>query len=247
VNVIKGAGIGVVFGLLFCAYSLAFYYGSILIENKEMKGGDVVNVLFAIIMGAFNLGNAAPKFAAFGKAQGAATKIFEAIDRQPLIPADSTDGKKLDTISGEIEFRNVNFTYPSRPDVPILKNFCLKVPAGKTVALVGESGSGKSTTVGLIERFYDCASGSVLIDGVDVKELNVKWLRQHVGIVSQEPVLFNRSIKQNVAFGILGTQRADEIKDIDNIPDCIQQEIVKACKEANAHEFISRLPSGNFS
>ena len=132
--------------------------------------------------------------------------MFQTIDRVPSIDSQDPSGLKPETVVGEIELTNVNFSYPSRPDVPIVKNLSLKFPAGKTAALVGASGSGKSTIVSLVERFYDPLDGKVTLDGVDLRDLNVKWLRSQIGLVSQEPVLFATTIRGNVEHGLIGTK-----------------------------------------
>ncbi len=138
-------------------------------------------------------------------------------------------GEKLDTVKGEIEFRDVHFSYPSRLEVEVFQGLSLKVPAGKTVALVGASGGGKSTTVHLLERFYDVKSGSITVDGVDIRSLNLKWLREQIGLVSQEPKLFAQSIRENIAIGL---------------PGATQEQIEEAARKANAHDFITSFPSG---
>jgi len=130
-------------------------------------------------------------------------------------------------LEGNIKFENVHFNYPSRQDVKILQGLSLEVPKGKTVALVGSSGCGKSTCVQLVQRFYDPHSGTVKIDGIDIKDLNIGWLRDHIGVVGQEPVLFDMTITENIR---LGKQ------------DATDEEIEKACKEANAYNFIMKLP-----
>ena len=126
-------------------------------------------------------------------------------------------------------FRNIFFKYPSRPDVKVLNGLTLDVPAGKTVALVGSSGCGKSTCIQLVQRFYDPAEGEVTLDGVDIRRLNVGWLRDNIGVVSQEPVLFDCSIKENIRFGRI---------------DATDHEIDIACQQANAYDFIQKLPKG---
>ncbi|NWH15512.1 MDR1 protein, partial [Grus americana] len=131
-------------------------------------------------------------------------------------------------IKGNLEFQNVYFNYPSRPDVEILKGLNLKVSCGQTVALVGGSGCGKSTTVQLIQRFYDPKEGMVTIDGQDIKTLNVRYLREIIGVVNQEPVLFATTIAENIRYGR---------------EDVTMEEIEKATKEANAYEFIMKLPN----
>ena len=125
----------------------------------------------------------------------------------------------------------VHFVYKSILDIPILKDLSIKVKAGMSVAFVGPSGSGKSTTIQLIQRFYDTLSGQVLLDGQDVRAYNLKSLREQIGVVSQEPVLFNTTIRKNLLLGALDDKVSDEM-------------LVRACKAANCHDFISALPDG---
>ncbi|KAJ3207855.1 Multidrug resistance protein 1 [Clydaea vesicula] len=232
-----GLNIGIVFFLMFGSYSLAFWYGSTLIVNGVMTGGTVLNVFFAIIIGAFSLGNAGPGISAMSVAKGAAFKIFSTIDRQSEIDSSSNLGEIPTTFTGDVEFKNIDFHYPSREDVPILKNFSLKVKTGQTVALVGSSGSGKSTIVKLLERYYNPIKGEVLLDGKDIKSLNVKWLRENLGFVGQEPVLFSTTIKQNLLYG-LPTSMANLSKEE------IDTKLKNALEQANAWNFISKLPNG---
>ena len=128
-----------------------------------------------------------------------------------------------------MEFKDISFLYPTRPDVKILDGFNLNIEVGKTYALVGPSGCGKSTVIQLLQRFYDPSTGEVLVGGKDVRTLNVKWLRQHIGVVSQEPVLFDTTIAENILYGK---------------EDATQEEVKKAAANANAHDFISKLPDG---
>ncbi|GFS31036.1 ABC transporter family protein [Actinidia rufa] len=130
---------------------------------------------------------------------------------------------------GEVQFKHVEFAYPSRPETTIFKDFNLLVPAGLTVALVGGSGSGKSTVVALLQRFYDPLGGEILLDGVAIDKVQLRWLRSQMGLVSQEPALFATTIKENILFG-------KEDADMD--------EVVAAAKASNAHNFISQLPQG---
>jgi len=170
--------------------------------------------------------------------RGAAAKLFATIERIPQIDSADQGGLKPEKVIGEITLEDVKFSYPSRLDVPILKGLSINFPAGKTAALVGASGSGKSTIVSLIERFYDPTSGTVKLDGVDLRELNIKWLRSHVGLVSQEPTLFATTIKGNVAHGLIGTpyEKASEEEKFKLIKE--------ACIKSNADGFISKLPQG---
>ncbi|KAF3456696.1 hypothetical protein FNV43_RR01350 [Rhamnella rubrinervis] len=164
------------------------------------------------------------------KAKDSATSIFSILDGKPKIDSSSDEGTTLPTIKGDIEFEHVSFKYPTRPDIQIFRDFCLSIPSGKTVALVGESGSGKSTAISLIERFYDPDSGGVTLDGVEIKKLKLSWLRQQMGLVSQEPVLFNETIRDNIAYGKQG--------------DVTEEEMISVTKAANAHDFVSSLPDG---
>ena len=145
----------------------------------------------------------------------------------PPIDITSDVGISPDHVEGKVEFKDVAFTYPSRPDVLVLENFSVEANVGKTLALVGPSGCGKSTTVQLIQRFYDVDEGTVLLDGKDLRHLNLRWLRRHIGVVSQEPVLFGTTIAENIRYGREGVT---------------QEEVVAAAKAANAHDFIMSLP-----
>ncbi|EAZ11523.1 hypothetical protein OsJ_01389 [Oryza sativa Japonica Group] len=224
-----GLGMGTVMVLLFCGYSLGIWYGAKLILLKGYTGAKVMNVIFAVLTGSLALGQASPSMKAFAGGQAAAYKMFETINRKPEIDAYSTTGMKPDDIRGDIEFRDVYFSYPTRPDEQIFRGFSLSIPSGTTVALVGQSGSGKSTVISLIERFYDPQLGDVLIDGVNLKEFQLRWIRSKIGLVSQEPVLFAASIKENIAYGK------------DNATD---QEIRAAAELANASKFIDKMPQG---
>ncbi|CCA75810.1 probable Leptomycin B resistance protein pmd1 [Serendipita indica DSM 11827] len=238
--VINGLGLGVFFFVIYSAYGLAFSFGTTLLLRGEVDVGVIVNVFLAILIGSFSLAMLAPELTAISNARGAASKLFATIDRVPPIDSASPDGLKphRDSIKGEIVVEDVRFNYPSRPDVPILKGVTLTFPPGKTAALVGASGSGKSTIVALVERFYDPLEGRVLLDGTDIRELNVKWLRSQIGLVSQEPTLFATTIRGNVEHGLIGTG-------MENLPDEERFAKVKeACIKANADGFISALPDG---
>ncbi|KAG0005809.1 Multidrug resistance protein 1 [Modicella reniformis] len=226
-----GIGLGVFMLILFCTYGLAFWFGSQEVYKGNMLPGDVLSVFMGMIIGAFALGNIGPNVSSFASAQGAAYSIFQTIDRVPTIDSSNPDGAKPENVEGHIVVRDLDFHYPSRPDVPILKKMNIEVKPGQTVALVGHSGSGKSTIVGLVERFYDPIAGSITLDGIEIKDWNVTYLRDTIGIVSQEPILFNATIKQNIAYGI----RKDQAEPTD-------EEIQNACRLSNAHDFIMKLP-----
>uniref|UniRef100_A0A4X1SXN1 ATP binding cassette subfamily B member 1 n=1 Tax=Sus scrofa TaxID=9823 RepID=A0A4X1SXN1_PIG len=220
--------IGAAFLLIYASYALAFWYGTTLVLSNEYTIGQVLTVFFSVLIGAFSVGQASPSIEAFANARGAAYEIFKIIDSKPSIDSYSKNGHKPDNIKGNLEFRNVHFSYPSRNEVKILKGLNLKVESGQTVALVGNSGCGKSTTVQLMQRLYDPTEGVVSIDGQDIRTINVRYLREIIGVVSQEPVLFATTIAENIRYGR------------ENVT---MEEIEKAVKEANAYDFIMKLPN----
>ncbi|KAH7318851.1 P-loop containing nucleoside triphosphate hydrolase protein [Rhizoctonia solani] len=234
--VFQGCGMGVFFFVVYAAYGLAFHFGTTLNIQGYADAGTVISVFTSIFIGSFSLTLLAPDQQAVSQACGAAAKLFQTIDRVPPIDSLSDEGLKLESPGpGKIELHNVRFEYPSRPGVHILKDLTLTFEAGKTTALVGTSGSGKSTVVALIERFHDPLSGSVLLDGVDLKDLNVRWLRSQIGLVAQEPTLFATTIEENVARGLIGSK-------YDSIVQERRRLVIEACERANAKEFIERLP-----
>ncbi|KAK7365105.1 hypothetical protein VNO80_13919 [Phaseolus coccineus] len=224
----KGLAIGSN-GVVFAIWAFISYYGSRLVMYHGAKGGTVFAVGAAIALGGLALGAGLSNVKYFSEASTAGERIMEVIKRVPKIDSDNMAGEILEEVSGEVEFVHVDFVYPSRPDSVILNDFCLRVPAGKTVALVGGSGSGKSTVISLLQRFYDPVEGEIRVDGVAIHKLQLKWLRSQMGLVSQEPALFATSIKENILFGR---------------EDATEEEVVEAAKASNAHTFISQLPQG---
>ena len=174
-----------------------------------------------------SLGQTSPCLNAFAAGQAAAYKMFETINRKPPMDPYDTSGTVLADIRGEIELKNVYFKYPARPDVQIFSGFSLSVPSGKTAALVGQSGSGKSTVISLLERFYYPDAGEVLIDGINLKKFRLGWIREKIGLVSQEPILFGARIKENISYGK---------------KEATDEEIREAIERANAAKFIDKLP-----
>ncbi|KAJ1560285.1 GTPase-activating protein, partial [Cladochytrium tenue] len=237
---VTGAGFGFLFCFIFLSYALAFYYGSILLESNSVDGGTIVNVMFAVLIGAMSLGQIAPELQAFAFGIGAGSKIFATLDRKPPIDSLDPTGDKIPDgeVHGHIELKDVEFTYPTRPDVKVLKKFSLVAHPGSTVALVGQSGSGKSTIIQLLERFYDPDAGEIFIDGHSIKELQISWLRRQIGYVAQEPTLFEGSVADNVALGLVGTPMEK------TAGDERLRLVQDACRIANAHDFVSALPNG---
>ncbi|XP_010273385.1 PREDICTED: ABC transporter B family member 9 [Nelumbo nucifera] len=226
---VSGMGLGTVLVIIFSSYGLAVWYGSKLIIEKGYNGGQVINVIISLMTGGMSLGQASPCLNAFAAGQAAAYKMFETIKRKPLIDAYDTSGIVLEDIKGDVELKDVYFSYPARPNVQIFSGFSLRIPSGATTALVGQSGSGKSTVISLVERFYDPQAGEVLIDAVNLKKLQLRWIRSKIGLVSQEPILFATTIKENILYG----------KD-----DATHEEIRTAIELANAARFIDKLPQG---
>uniref|UniRef100_A0AAQ4S6E1 ATP-binding cassette sub-family B member 5 n=1 Tax=Gasterosteus aculeatus aculeatus TaxID=481459 RepID=A0AAQ4S6E1_GASAC len=222
---------GINFLMIYLSYALAFWYGSTLILKEEYTIGTVLTVFFVVLIGAFTVGQTSPNIQTFATARGAAHKVYNIIDHKPTIDSYSEAGFKPDSITGNIEFKNIHFSYPSRPDTEILHDLSLSVKSGQTIALVGSSGCGKSTTIQLLQRFYDPHEGSVSVDGHDIRSLNIRYLREMIGVVSQEPVLFATTIAENIRYGRL---------------DVTDQEITQAAKEANAYNFIMGLPNQKF-
>ncbi|KAL2457360.1 ABC transporter B family member 19 [Forsythia ovata] len=225
----KGAGMGIIYLVTYSTWALAFWYGSILVAKGELTGGAAIACFFGVNVGGRGLALSLSYFAQFAQGTVAASRVFEVIDRIPQIDPYSPEGRKPSSTRGKIEFKGVSFAYPSRPTAPILQSLNLVIPASKTLALVGVSGGGKSTIFALIERFYDPNQGYITLDGHDLRTLQVKWLRDQIGMVGQEPVLFATTILENVMLGKEGATK---------------KEAIKACMAANAHNFICGLPQG---
>ncbi|CAH9090757.1 unnamed protein product [Cuscuta europaea] len=216
-------------GVVYAIWSYMSYYNSRLIMYHGVQGGTAFAVGAAITTGGLAFGSSLSNVKYFSEASAACERMMEVIKRVPKIDSDNRDGHIMDHVSGEVEFKHVQFAYPSRPETTILKNFNLRIPAGKKMALVGGSGSGKSTTVALLQRFYDPLRGEVLLDGISLDKINLKWLRSQMGLVSQEPSLFATTIKENIIFGK---------------EDASMEDVIQAAKAANAHNFISQLHQG---
>lgn len=207
--------------------------GGYLVSTGVLTTGSLISFLFYAVMAAGSMGVFASLFAQLQEALGATTRVFELLDQQPLV-ADAPDAIPLPPIEGRIEFREVSFAYQSAtsngsPAPVVLRDFSLTIEAGEMVALVGPSGAGKSTIASLIPRFYDVSAGSVLIDGYDVRRVQIQSLREQIGIVLQETQLFSGSVRDNIRYGRL---------------EATNEEIEAAARMANAHEFICQLPDG---
>jgi ATP-binding cassette subfamily B (MDR/TAP) protein 1 len=214
---------------MFFALAFLFWFGGWLILRGDIDFEAMFMVLNPVLLSSFGVGMAAQGLGDVGKSKKAVNRVFAIIDRKPSIDCSSESGMKLTHVKGDIEWKNVAFAYPSRPDSQIYTNYSLKIQEGQTLALVGGSGSGKSTAINLIERFYDPLDGSVFLDGHNVRDIHVQSLRNHISMVSQEPVLFGGTIADNIAMGK---------------PNATRAEVEDAAKKANAHAFIMQFPNG---
>ncbi|KAG7335528.1 hypothetical protein KOW79_000221 [Hemibagrus wyckioides] len=231
-NEALGRGIAVFQGLsnivLNCLVLGTIFAGGSLMAHNNMTPGDLMSFLVASQTVQRSLASISILFGQMVRGMSAGARVFEYMTLEPTISL--TGGRQLprESLTGRVDFLNVDFSYPTRPGNQILKNFNLTLPPCKTVAIVGESGGGKSTVAALLERFYDPSCGAVKLDGLDIRTLDPSWLRGHViGFISQEPVLFGTSVMENIRFGK---------------PDATDAEVMAAAKQANAHTFITNFP-----
>ncbi|CAG9824228.1 unnamed protein product [Phaedon cochleariae] len=222
---------------IFACYSLTYWYGVHLIVNdrdlpskeRTYTPSSLVTIFFATLGAMWYFGLAAPLLEILATARAAAQKVFYILDSKPKINKIKDKGRKLYKFQNCIKFDEVYFSYPTRSDVKVLWAFDLQINIGETVALVGNSGCGKSTCVQLLQRFYDPNMGRITIDDIDIKDMNLRWLREKIAVVSQEPALFTTTIAENIRFGKEGA---------------LQEEIEIAAKKAKIHDFILTLPNG---
>ncbi|OQU93656.1 ABC transporter transmembrane domain-containing protein [Cladophialophora immunda] len=238
----KSPNYGVLFSTqYFCVYSaiaLSFWQGFRMFQSGEIESvGKVFTVVLSVTIAATAISSIAPQIQAVTNASSAASELFSVIDKPSLLDPLNPAGAQPSSCGGQIEITGLEFAYPSRPGAQVLRGLTVSIPAGKTTALVGASGCGKSTLVGLLERWYLPTAGHITLDGLELDEYNVRWLRSQIRLVQQEPVLFRGTVFENVAKGFLDEQRA--------FPHEKQMELVReACKASNADEFINELPQG---
>lgn len=230
-NIVSGLSFGVMWVTTFITYALLLWTGiRLMLDPDENYDVIALSAVILNIMGAFRSFGRATHFSeALAMARGSARRVFAIIDRKPMMDIISENGLKPESIDWNIEFKNVIFNYPSRSEVEVLQNVNFTVNKGETVALVGHSGCGKSTVIQLMQRFYDPQNGQILVDGHDLKCLNLSWFRNQIAVVNQEPILFATTIKENILIGNPSSDLA---------------QVIEAAKDANCHDFISLLPDG---
>ncbi|KAJ8683403.1 hypothetical protein QAD02_019195 [Eretmocerus hayati] len=204
------------------------YYGGCMLSDSAISVGSLsAFLLYAAYVG-ISMGGLSSFYSELNKALGASTRLFELIDRKPSIPIEG--GKILDReLLGDIVFKNVSFSYPTRSDFMVLNDFNLHIPKNSNTAVVGPSGSGKSTLASLLLRLYDPITGSVLLDGHDLRELDPFWVKKQIGFVSQEPILFNGTIRENITYGS---------------KDASEDDLLEVAEQANVLEFVQRMTDG---
>ncbi|HRF94443.1 MAG TPA: ABC transporter transmembrane domain-containing protein [Aggregatilineales bacterium] len=212
--------------LVFGSLALILWFGGQEVIAQRLTGGQLISFLFYGITVAGSFGSLVGLYTNFQKAIGSTKRVFELLDTQPSVK-DKPDAQVITNVRGKIAFKDVDFTYDTKQEV--LKGISLEVAEGEILAIVGASGAGKSTTFNLIPRFYDPTSGSVLLDGVDLRDITQASLRENIGIVPQETLLFGGTIRENIRYGKL---------------DATEDEIIAAAKAANAHQFITELTDG---
>ncbi|MES1911089.1 MAG: hypothetical protein MHM6MM_003577 [Cercozoa sp. M6MM] len=215
--------------VMFASYALNFWVGAKLVDGGHNNFQDMMVAVFSFMFVAFGLGQIGQMAPDAAKASTAKDRIFYMVDRSSPLDPNVEEGRTEPLTGGAIEFEDVKFAYPTRPESQVLKGLSFAVPSGCTLALVGQSGSGKSTIVSLLQRFYDVTGGSVKVDGVDVRDMNIQALRRTFGYVQQEPQLFNVSIAENLRYAK---------------PDATQEEMEAAAKAANIHETIIGFQNG---
>jgi len=215
----------------FWCTGLGFYYGGTLMAKGEYDMFQFFVVFSSIIFGAQSAGSVFAFAPDVSKAQRAAADFKTLFDARPEIDAWAQSGEKVQNLDGYIEFKDVHFRYPTRPNQPVLRGLNMSIKPGQYVALVGSSGCGKSTTIQLLERFYDPLAGGIYVDGKEISSLNINSYRKQIALVGQEPTLYSGTIRDNV---VLGAERPG-VK-------LSEDAIIKACKDANIYNFIMSLP-----
>ncbi|CAH1437666.1 unnamed protein product [Lactuca virosa] len=213
-----------------CIWALDFWYAGILICDGQLGAKALFQAYIILVNTGKVIADAGTMTNDLAKGTDAVRSVFAVLDRNSLIEPEDLDGEKPEIITGHIEIHDVDFAYPSRPDIMIFRGFSIDIEVGKSTALVGQSGSGKSTIIGLIERFYDPMKGVVKVDGRDIRLYHLRTLRKYIALVNQEPALFAGTIRENIIYG--ASREVNE------------SEVIEVAKAANAHDFIAVLKDG---
>jgi ATP-binding cassette subfamily B (MDR/TAP) protein 1 len=229
-GIILGTPIGAMELSIWGILSFGMWWGGRLLINGEISLGNMIRVFTLLLFSVIQCSMLMSYLPDFGRAYQASLNILKVIYRKPVMRY--SGGITPNKIEGHVEFKNVSFAYPTRPNLQVLKNFNLTITPGQAVALVGASGSGKSTIVGLIERFYEANSGEIYLDGVNIAEIDPRWIHRNIGIVTQEPTLFAGTIRDNIIYAVSEYRQPTE------------EEVIQAAIAANAHDFITALPDG---
>jgi ATP-binding cassette subfamily B protein len=213
--------------LAFGSVSAVLWFGGRMVMAGDLTVGELATFILYTLIVAMSLSTLADLWSDFARARGAAQRVFELIDREPTV--DPGGGEMLEGVEGTVHFDDVGFAYPVRPEIRVLDEVGLQLEPGRVVALVGPSGAGKSTVAALLLRLYDPNEGAIRLDGRDLRDLDARWVRQQIGTVAQEPVLFSTSVAANIRYGR---------------PEASDAEVEAAARAANAHDFICDLPEG---
>jgi len=236
-GIVAGVGSGVAAGTILFGAAFKYFVGAILFDEGIIEFGDIMRCVLVLIFMAFGITTVSKDATDKAEASVAADRIHKLVTSESAIdPLSKLGDAPLDRPAGKVEFKEVVFAYPARKASKVYKNMSLTIEAGQYVALVGPSGCGKSTLVALLERFYNIDGGQILLDGIDIRKLNVAWLRKNIGLVSQEPVLFSGSVAWNIS---LGLKSADVGGNADSL-----QVVKEAARRANAHTFVSEFEDG---
>ncbi|XP_058525544.1 ATP-binding cassette sub-family B member 10, mitochondrial isoform X3 [Ochotona princeps] len=208
------------------------YKGGLLMGSAHMTVGELSSFLMYAFWVGLSIGGLSSFYSELMKGLGAGGRLWQLMEREPKLPFNEGIILNERSFQGALEFKNVHFAYPARPEALIFQDFSLSIPAGSVTALVGPSGSGKSTVVSLLLRLYDPVSGTINLDGQDIRQLNPAWLRSKIGTVSQEPILFSCSIAENIAYGA------------DNPTSVTAAQVERVAAVANAASFIQNFPQG---
>ena len=237
-SIVTSGFFSIIFGGGFGFLYVCLWYGFYLVNKGHITLGELTAFQSYVFNIGLGLGTASTHVAKIFEAIGTSGRVFFLLDCIPSIPTPPKEGEepkallKPKSMEGRLSFNNVQFAYPARPEINVLDGYSLKITPGTTTALVGSSGSGKSTVVALLQRFYDVNSGSITVDDIDLKDLDVQWLRQHIGYVQQEPQLFGLSVRDNLLYGVPDNEIIS------------QEKMEQACRDANCHDFISSWPEG---